>query len=189
MFSFALDKEKAETNDDHKSFASHVIRSSLHSFRPTAIFYRPSCLTSSYGSMCSAETSREAMASPLQARHHRLGKIWHFCSPLPFHFLVSTFPLSLFLLPPPISPPSHPAPCFNVWPCMRRHDFSERSLVPPVGTPVLSCSGGLRLPCFPTSSSNAPSVVATTAYVCKLCVCSNRVFAVTVQVCARQSNV
>lgn len=150
IFSFALDKEKAETNDDHKSFASHVIRSFLHSFRPTAIFFRPSCLTSSYGSMCSAETSRATMASPLQARHHRLGKIWHFCSPLPFHFLVSTFTLSPF----PFSSSSnlslfHAAHSLNVWPCMRQHDFSERSLVPPVGTLVLSCSGDLRLPHSP----------------------------------------
>ncbi len=117
------------------------------------------------------------MVSPLQARHHRLGKIWNFCSPLPFHFLVSTFTLFPPLLPPPPPPllsPSHPAPCLNVWPCMRQHDFSERSLVPPVGTLAWSCSGGLRLPHFPPFSSNAPSVVATTAYMCKLCVCLNR---------------
>lgn len=56
--------------------------------------------------------------------------------------------------------------------------FSERSLVPPVGTLVLSCSGGLRLPLLPLPpfSSNAPSVVAITAYVCKLCVFLNRVW-------------
>lgn len=59
-------------------------------------------------------------------------------------------PLSLFS--PALSsslPLSHPTPCFNVWPCMRQHDFSEVSLVPPVGTLVLSFSGGLRLPHSP----------------------------------------
>lgn len=37
-------------------------------------------------------------------------------------------PLSL----PPVSL-SHPTPCFNFWPCMCQHDFSEGSLVPPAG--------------------------------------------------------
>lgn len=88
----------------------------------------------------------EARVQPRQA-----GKLWRLpCSPdttgwenltllftvafsLPsvHSALLATLTLSPLSLP-PVSL-SHPTPCFNVWPCMRQHDFSKRSLAPPAG--------------------------------------------------------
>lgn len=91
---------------------------------------------------------------------------------------LTLFPLSFLPLYLPLSFPltQHPVVTFGL--ACSNMIFSERSLVPPVGTLVLSCSGGLRLPLLPLPpfSSNAPYVVAITAYVCKLCVFLNRVW-------------
>lgn len=79
---------------------SQICLSLILSLPNALLFLRPSSLTSSYGSLCSAETNRPTMASPLPPRHHRLGKSDTFFSS-PFLLLmcgVSPFcPISFFV--------------------------------------------------------------------------------------------